>query len=64
MDLHGKYFNFSDTPIAICFASHMIFDFRAILMVFCDFIDERLISAICAKRFRSDKKNMLYLSHI
>ena len=33
-------------------------------MVFCDFIDERLISAICAKRFRSDKKNMLYLSHI
>ena len=50
------------TAIAIGFVRHMILNFRIILVVFCLHIDEYHISTICAKRFFSHKKYVLYFA--
>lgn len=50
------------TAIAVGFARYMIFNFRIILMVFCQLIDECFISAISTKRFGSHQKYVLYFS--
>ena len=57
---HAIKFALIHAAVAIGFAGNMIFNVLYILMVLCELINERFITAICSEAFCADQIYMLY----
>ena len=54
---------FIHAAVAVSLAGHVIFQLRMRLMIFRQFVDERLIAAVGSEALRAHKKNVLYIIH-